>query len=248
MPFRCQNITIASNGLRPAVVFFASPGDTTTADVRASPLILNGSRLEFVTVAKITRRRLHVHRLNREHSMLFPRRIFVSTPEDTPLTEGHKALKRSIINKIGEAGYRTEVFNSLQTGSSMAGDKPWSLGHLHAVVSHCVGAVIIGLPRWTAVMHGQTIQFTSELCHLEGGVAYELELPLLVLADEGLRDRGIFKEGEDFFVVCVPRAADELASDSRLLYTIRQMGRQAQTAARCLSWLLWLCQQRGKRG
>jgi predicted nucleotide-binding protein len=39
-------------------------------------------------------------------------------------------------------------------------------------------------------------------------VAYELELPLFVLADEEIRDSGVFKEGDAFFVFCVPKEAD----------------------------------------
>jgi hypothetical protein len=92
--------------------------------------------------------------------MPFPRRVFVSTPEDKPLTEGHKALKWGIINKIEEAGYKAEIFDRLRPGNSMAGEMPWSLSRLHTVVSHCIGAVIIGLPRLTALMmDGQKVQF-----------------------------------------------------------------------------------------
>jgi hypothetical protein len=131
------------------------------------------------------------------------RRVFVSAPEDKPLTAGHKALKDGVIEKIKEAGYFPEMFNRSEA-RSFADGKPWSLPHLHSVVSRCVGAVIIGLPR---EVRGQKLQFTSELCHLEGGVAYELDIPLFVLADEEIKDRGIFKEGDDFFVVCVPREA-----------------------------------------
>jgi Predicted nucleotide-binding protein containing TIR-like domain len=138
--------------------------------------------------------------------MPFTRRVFVSTPE-TPRNGGHKDLKREIISKIEEAGYRVELFDNLKAKSSMASDRPWSLGRLHQVVSCCVGAVIIGLPRWIVAIDGKKVHLASELCHLEGGVAYELDLPLFVLADELVRDRGIFKEGEEFFVVCVPRSA-----------------------------------------
>jgi hypothetical protein len=142
--------------------------------------------------------------------MAIIRRVFVRAPQDGFLSAGHTALKAGILDKIKNANFALEIFESLRSGGQMAADMPWSLSHLRQVESRCVGAVIIGLPRYTAAMNGREVQFASELCHLEGGVAYGLDLPLFVLADESLQDRaGIFKESDEFFVICVPRAADQ---------------------------------------
>ncbi len=53
--------------------------------------------------------------------MSFSRRVFVSTPDDKPLTEGHRALKSGIIKKIEEVGYGTEIFNIPDQGAAWPG-------------------------------------------------------------------------------------------------------------------------------
>ena len=68
--------------------------------------------------------------------------------------------------------------------------------------------MIIGLPRWAVMLGPQEARFASEYNHYEGAVVHTLGLPMLVLADEAIGDRGIFSRAGGPYIIPVPSDTD----------------------------------------
>jgi hypothetical protein len=69
----------------------------------------------------------------------------------------------------------------------------------------CVGAVVIAFPRWTAREHDtESYLLASEYAQIEGGIATALRLPLLILAEQGVVDRGITWTGAGHPILYMP--------------------------------------------
>jgi hypothetical protein len=127
------------------------------------------------------------------------RRIFVSLPSERALSPRPNAFKLALFNelkKLEERGYRLETLSepSLPGGNS----KPWSAAILDNVLRQCVGAVIVGLPRWEGTFNRQRTHFTSEYLHFEGAVMHTLGLPVLALLDPAVGQRGFFHGDQGF--------------------------------------------------
>ena len=69
----------------------------------------------------------------------------------------------------------------------------------------CIGAVVFGFPRWTS----QQKAHVGEYNHYEGAVAVTLGLPILLLKEEGVANRGIVSSGGGKFITYIPATADE---------------------------------------
>ena len=76
------------------------------------------------------------------------RRIYVSMPADRWLTDNQNALKWGIVEEIERLGYTPEIFTDPRGIPSLSAGKAWSAVQADYVARRCVGAVIIGLPRW----------------------------------------------------------------------------------------------------
>ena len=111
------------------------------------------------------------------------------------------------MEKIGECGFLPEIFHDPFPRPSLAGGQAWSPNAADEVARRCVGAVIIGLPRWVYENSGTEYRHASEYCHYEGALARTLRIPLLLVAEQGLARRGIFDQGVDF-IVGFPRDAN----------------------------------------
>jgi len=59
----------------------------------------------------------------------------------------------------------------------------------------CVGAVVFGFPRWTVSGVPAETRLVGEFNHYEGAVALTHGLPLLLLKEEGVEDRGVVWNG-----------------------------------------------------
>jgi hypothetical protein len=76
----------------------------------------------------------------------------------------------------------------------------------------CVGAVVFGFPRWAipeASNQNQEKRILGEYNHYEGAVALTFGIPLLLLAEKGVEDRGIVWTGGGKVITYIPRDADE---------------------------------------
>ena len=137
------------------------------------------------------------------------RRMYVSVPGDSRLSESQIALKWAVIEAITNAGYVPEIFYSErpQAGSLTYG-RNWSFAECSAVMRRCVGAVIIGLPRHQLATEDGPIRLPTEYAHIEGTLAVEQQLPTFLLSEAGISDRGLFFPGGAHLITSFPVGAD----------------------------------------
>jgi hypothetical protein len=149
--------------------------------------------------------------------MPITRRVFVSLPSDEWLSQSQNELKWGIVERIEQLGYKSEIFFDPRGSSDLAAGKKWDAAHVDSVLSRCVGAALIGLPRWEARSPGnaQPHLLPTEFCHYEGAVAYTLGLPMLVLAHNDVARRVVFSEGFHGLLGKIPPEADILWLDSK---------------------------------
>lgn len=119
------------------------------------------------------------------------RRIFVSATSDRSLDERRRQLKAAIIQRIQDAGYAPQEFWEM----GIAADLAWSFDNVDYVMRQCIGAMVIGFPRWVMADEEDTVRLVGEYHHYEGAVALTLGLPLMIIAEEGVEDRGIVWSG-----------------------------------------------------
>jgi len=133
------------------------------------------------------------------------RRVFISATSDPALDDRRRRLKAAFIQKIRDAGYTPQEFWEM----GIAGDLPWTFDNVDQVMRQCVGAVIIGFPRWVMSGEDYTIRLVGEYHHYDGAVALTLGLPLLIIAEEGVEGRGIVWPGGGRAVARLPEDATE---------------------------------------
>ncbi len=126
--------------------------------------------------------------------MTVVRRVFVSIPADVWLTPEQNGLKWAIVERIESLGFVAEIFFDPTGRESLAAGRAWNADAAEEIMRQCVGAAIIGLPRWTFESDGGPIHFPTEYCHYEGALARTIGLPLLVLAERGLMRRVVFDD------------------------------------------------------
>jgi len=119
------------------------------------------------------------------------RRVFVSATIDRSLDTRRRKVKASIIQKIRDADYAPQEFFEL----GLAADLAWSFDNVDRVIRMCVGAMVIGFPRWTMSHSGNATRLITEYSHYEGAVALTYGLPLMIIAEEGVENRGIVWTG-----------------------------------------------------
>jgi len=129
-------------------------------------------------------------------------RVFVSSPVDKNLEPWQKKLKAKIVSLIRAAGFEPQMFGVCGLPVKMA----WNFENVDKVLSRCRGAVIIGLSRQRFTVGKKTVSLSSEYAHYEGAAAHALGLPLLILAEEGVGDRGILDRGGQY-IVSIPKDA-----------------------------------------
>lgn len=138
--------------------------------------------------------------------MSFKRRVFISYVNPELLDGRRKSLQDHVIKKVEQLGLQPEVFFHNGTAAAMA----WSLQNAIDIMRRCVGAVIISTPRWEAAnFPGQEpgnnkYLLASEYAQIEGAIATTLKLPLLILAEQGIVDRGITWTGAGHPILYMP--------------------------------------------
>lgn len=131
------------------------------------------------------------------------RRVFVSATSDQSLDERRRQLKASIIGKIRDAGYEPQEFWEM----GLAANYSWTFENVNLIMRQCIGAVVIGFPRWAMNDGSNTVRLVGEYHHYEGAVALTLGLPLLIIAEEGVEDRGIVWPGGGKVITRLPEDA-----------------------------------------
>lgn len=140
--------------------------------------------------------------------MAICRRVFVSTPADQFNAKPLNALKWGLISLIQKRGLFPEIFFNPKTTEGLAASVSWTPDAAERVLRHCVGAVLMGLPRWRFPNQKGNIMMSTEYCQYEGAIARTLGLPLLVFIQDGVLRRGVFDNSFGSFIATIPRDAD----------------------------------------
>ncbi len=147
--------------------------------------------------------------------MAVTRRIFVSMPADQWLTSKQNELKWGIVEEIEHLGYVPEIFTNPKGMPGLASGKVWSRQDADMVMRKCIGAAIIGLPRWVfPTPEGDVIKLPTEFCQYEGAVAYTLGLPMLVVGQEDMLRRVVFDQSYGVYMRFFPQDADRAWLDT----------------------------------
>ncbi|WP_296703806.1 TIR domain-containing protein [Algoriphagus sp.] len=137
--------------------------------------------------------------------MSHKRRVFISFVNPELLDSKRIELQQKVIEKIESLGLQPEMFFHKGTAASMA----WSLRNVIDIMNSCIGAVVIALPRWNFKNEdGVNYILASEYAQIEGAIATTLKLPLLILAERGIVDRGLTWTGAGHPIIYIPSGAD----------------------------------------
>lgn len=143
--------------------------------------------------------------------MAFKRRVFISFLNPELLDPRRRAVQEQVVVKIRQLGAQPEMFFQEGTAASLA----WSLQNAIDIMRRCVGAVIVAFPRWEIARDDGDVQrLASEYAQIEGAMATTLRLPLLVVAERGLVDRGITWTGAGHPILYMPADATAAWLDS----------------------------------
>jgi hypothetical protein len=133
------------------------------------------------------------------------KRVFVSVTSDKSLDARRKSLKAAILAELRSRGFEPQLFWESGIAETLA----WSFENVDRVMRQCVGAVVIGFPRWIEATEDTERGHVGEYNHYEGAVALTHRLPVLLLAEIGTEDRGIVWKGGGKHITYVPRDADD---------------------------------------
>lgn len=124
--------------------------------------------------------------------MPITRRIYVSLPADPWLPKNLNDLKWGIVEEIEKLGYTPEIFTNPKGKPGLASAKAWNPREADEIARRCVGAAVIGMPRWTFRDKNGEVLLPTEFNHYEGALARTLGLPILVLVHKDARRRVVF--------------------------------------------------------
>jgi hypothetical protein len=137
------------------------------------------------------------------------RRIYVSLPADEWLPPNLNSLKWGIVEEIEKLGYCPEIFTNPKGKLTLAAAKSWHPRDADEVARRCVGAAILGMPRWTFKdTKGTEVLLPTEFNHYEGALAHTLGLPALVLVQKDVQRRVVFDMNFAGFIGLFERTAD----------------------------------------
>lgn len=132
------------------------------------------------------------------------RRIFVSVPMHSHLDERRRGLKDALLTKLTGLGMQPEIFFESGAAAGMS----WSFHNVEEIMRRCIGAVILGFTRWSFPVEKGELRFVSEYTHYEGAIANALRLPLLIIAERGLVERGVTWTGAGHPILFMPEGAN----------------------------------------
>jgi hypothetical protein len=142
------------------------------------------------------------------------RRVFVSMTFDDYLTPTQNDVKWAIVDRTIGAGfvphfffpYIPEKYQQKEYQGKVIAQSPWSVDAVDRVIRNCVGAVMIGFPRWT-VSEERGERLASDYTHYEAGIVHTLGLPMFMVLEEGIPWRGAF-DGRAYNICTIPLHAD----------------------------------------
>lgn len=134
---------------------------------------------------------------------MLKKRVFVSVSSNRNLDDRRKALKAAILEKLWDKGLEPQEFWEPGMAETLA----WSFENVDLVMRKCVGAMVIGFPRWMTYVSPSPVGLVGEFNHYEGAVALSYHLPTLLLAERGVDERGIVWPGAGKLITFIPEDA-----------------------------------------
>ncbi len=114
-------------------------------------------------------------------------KVFISTPLDEHLAKEQLAVKTLLIDEIQKRGLSPQEF--LRRG--VVARKSWTFQNAISLISECQGVLVLGLARSRWEVQTGTYLCPSEYSHFEGAVALSKGIPTLIVAENGVVNRGI---------------------------------------------------------
>jgi hypothetical protein len=115
-------------------------------------------------------------------------------PGDQWLPPRQNRLKWGIVQEIEKLGYTPEIFFNPKAKRGLASGKAFTAVEAEMVARRCVGAAVIGLPRWTFSTHQGDVKLASEFCQYEGALVRSFGLPTLIVRQMDLLRRVVFDD------------------------------------------------------
>ena len=123
--------------------------------------------------------------------------VFVSCP--TALNRNQEASRERIMRELGRLQLEPRALGR----SDYPADCP--LREVYVIANHCSGGIILGFHQFTAtagvwkrgtkgqkrIRSSQPVHFPSPWNHLEAGILFGVQLPLLIFREEPLIRRGL---------------------------------------------------------
>lgn len=131
-------------------------------------------------------------------------RIYISTNVDASLDSNQLSVKRAILSAVEEQGFEPQEFFV----SGLALNEVFNFETANKIMARCNGVLVLALAKWEwQDADGNSIKMPSEYCHLEGGMALAHRLPIFVVTDQNVLDRGIVWMGGGLVVNFIPSGA-----------------------------------------
>jgi hypothetical protein len=140
-------------------------------------------------------------------------------PSDDALSDKQNDFKWSIVEKIEQLKYIPEIFTNPRGKPGLASNKIWSRRDADEIARKCIGAAIIGLPRWEFETSDSRVKLPTEYCHYEGALCNTLGLPMLVLAQKDISRRVVFDSNYGVYTGIFPPDADIAWLDTKHFLT-----------------------------
>jgi hypothetical protein len=83
----------------------------------------------------------------------------------------------------------------------------WSGPNVDEIMRRCMGSVIVAFPRWRFKSRRHELRLASEFSHYEAAAAIGKELPLLLMVERGVAERGITWTGAGYPILFMPETA-----------------------------------------
>lgn len=139
--------------------------------------------------------------------MIPKRRIYVSTPLDDHLSQDRLSVKHAIYSALEQEEFEPQEFLSHGLPASIS----WSFQESRKMMGRCDGALILAFIRAEFdLQDGSRVSIPSEYNHYEGALAIANDLPMLVVAEAGMPDRGIVWRGGGLNINSLPSGSDAL--------------------------------------
>jgi hypothetical protein len=134
-----------------------------------------------------------------------PYRILVSAPFAGNLLPHEAEIRQQLIEKLTRDGFSPQLFGELGEITSAS----FTFSELMSFIKKCQGVIVLGFGRHRFNIQDRELQFVTEYNHIEGILALENKIPLLMLRSSGVQQRGIMYNGGGHFIVDIPSGADE---------------------------------------